>query len=180
MALGSIGRAHDLCIRSPHFAFVVRPPLVTLVTRHRGIMRKGRSQRKARASLPPRSARQKADATQVTAPSRMTSRSDAGRADHDPTPEVQTRADVGDQSSVGGRKKTLEMFAEPALELLRQSDRVEAAPVMKESAEQPKHEIPPKRLASLQPLPTPDEMSIPPVGDLAVEPVADRFFSEGE
>lgn len=29
-------------------------------------------------------------------------------------------------------------------------------------------------------LPTPDEVSIPPVGDLAVEPVAERFFSEGE
>ena len=29
-------------------------------------------------------------------------------------------------------------------------------------------------------LPTPDEMSIPPVGDLSVEPIADRFFSEGE
>jgi hypothetical protein len=29
-------------------------------------------------------------------------------------------------------------------------------------------------------VPTPDEMSIPPVGDLAVEPIADRFFSEGE
>jgi hypothetical protein len=27
---------------------------------------------------------------------------------------------------------------------------------------------------------TPDEMSIPPVGDLSVEPIADRFFSEGE
>jgi tetratricopeptide (TPR) repeat protein len=29
-------------------------------------------------------------------------------------------------------------------------------------------------------LPTPDEMSIPPMGDLSVEPIADRFFSEGE
>jgi hypothetical protein len=29
-------------------------------------------------------------------------------------------------------------------------------------------------------LPTPDEMSIPPMGDLLVEPVAERFFSEGE
>jgi tetratricopeptide (TPR) repeat protein len=27
---------------------------------------------------------------------------------------------------------------------------------------------------------TPDEMSIPPMGDLAVEPIAERFFSEGE
>jgi hypothetical protein len=27
---------------------------------------------------------------------------------------------------------------------------------------------------------TPDEMSIPPAGDLSVEPIADRFFSEGE
>jgi tetratricopeptide (TPR) repeat protein len=29
-------------------------------------------------------------------------------------------------------------------------------------------------------LPTPEEMSIPPMGDLSVEPIADRFFSEGE
>jgi hypothetical protein len=29
-------------------------------------------------------------------------------------------------------------------------------------------------------LPTPEEMSIPPIGDLSVEPIADRFFSEGE
>lgn len=38
------------------------------------------------------------------------------------------------------------------------------------------------RAALMRPasLPTPSEMSIPPVGDLSVEPVAERFFSEGE
>jgi tetratricopeptide (TPR) repeat protein len=36
------------------------------------------------------------------------------------------------------------------------------------------------RASHVTSLPTPEEMSIPPVGDLSVEPIADRFFSEGE
>ena len=53
-------------------------------------------------------------------------------------------------------------FSEPLLE---------AAPISVRASSEPLLEAA---------LVTPDEMSIPPVGDLAVEPVAEKFFSDGE
>ena len=154
-------------------------------------MRKGRSQRKARASLPPHTARTKP------------SRAELGTSDPAPRVGVAThtrseQAQAGQGISTGGpRKPTLEMLTEPMLELVREAELLELAEAEVEPA---KTELP--SVEAVKPmsselvtverassdespvrravLPTPDEMSIPPMGDLSVEPVADRFFSEGE
>jgi len=124
--------------------------------------------------------------------------------------ESHTRAEHGAGLN-GGRvtlKPTLEMLAEPTLELIREAERLELvrepsspdiAATLAE-AEPLRSELPEVATAmpaaaelvklesaahveaqarAAQPAPD-DEVSIPPAGDLSVEPIADRFFSEGE
>lgn len=59
-----------------------------------------------------------------------------------------------------------------AIESVKQADADSSSPVVIAS--------PTPSEAHALSMPTPDEMSIPPMGDLSVEPIADRFFSEGE
>jgi tetratricopeptide (TPR) repeat protein len=183
-------------------------------------MRKGRSQRKARGSLPPLSTRTQprvgdgAQGPQVTIgltgprsePGDVETRSEAGDVSVKPSPSarLETRsAYVPDvnleivreaERLEGVREKSLEIVRE-SLELVRESleqDEQDEAPVAAQPPEVAPNE-PSVALAertqepvalALTPhvgaLPTPEEMSIPPVGDLAVEPIAERFFSEGE
>lgn len=165
-------------------------------------MRKGRSQRKARGSLPPMSARAHVSAGSVgagpqvvvgiTAPRAEDSSSLEGRGE--PGDErAESRETRGAESAVAHLAPPTLVLAEPSLELVREAERLELVrdegletvredlesarvSLETESDSQPAEAPAPHRAALL----TPDEMSIPPAGDLAVEPIADRFFSEGE
>lgn len=182
-------------------------------------MRKGRSQRKARVSLPPRAARSKpshADVGSEPGPQVV-----IGVTGPRPEPaDVNARSESSPEAQRATRstRPTLEMLAEPMLERVREAERLErveeelraAVPPSAESpyeaselrdrAEPLRTELP--RVETVVPMtaelvtiasashdetplgrdgfPASDEISIPPVGDLAVEPMADRFFSEGE
>ena len=184
-------------------------------------MRKGRSQRKTRGSLPPLSSTRPPHAVPMgaggpqvviglTTPRSEDASFDAGRPE---TRETLAMRDVEALELV--REKNLEIVRE-SLELVREtlaneslaneaaeaqstdstestepiesveavaSDPVESSDPI-ESTEPRDFDLvesePILTLPTLGALPTPDEISIPPVGDLAVEPVAERFFSEGE
>jgi hypothetical protein len=101
---------------------------------------------------------------------------------------ARSEASIASIASVASVAK-LEMLAEPALELVRETEEREHATIEAPSdmpasvASQPDFELVESSAAPAvhaTALVTPDEMSIPPVGDLAVEPIADRFFSEGD
>ena len=146
-------------------------------------MRKGRSTRKPRASLPPLGAKTKPTRADVSSEP-GSGRSVTGVAEREDAPGTFARSELPDVTErrqlagVGAAKRTLEMLAEPMLELVREAEReteherTDAAVARAATAE-------PSQVATVKPM-TDDEISIPPVGDLAVEPVADRFFSEGE
>ncbi len=146
-------------------------------------MRKGRSTRKPRASLPPLGAKTKPTRADVGSEP-GSGRSVTGVAEREDAPGTFARSELPDVTErrqlagVGAAKRTLEMLAEPMLELVREAEReteherTDAAVARAATAE-------PSQVATVKPM-TDDEISIPPVGDLAVEPVADRFFSEGE
>ena len=145
-------------------------------------MRKGRSQRKARTSLPPRTTRTQPSHADTVG---KQDGSHAGRSpDAPPEVAVQTRSESQDtqhgRTVSGGRsgKATLTMLGEAErLDLSFESGDMPV--VARAKTEVPSVESVTNTTAMIT-LPTPDEMSIPPVGDLAVEPIADRFFSEGE
>jgi hypothetical protein len=78
------------------------------------------------------------------------------------------------------REKSLEIVRE-SLELVRETLEHEEEEAM--AASEPVIALTPTRpspVVHVTTLPTPEEISIPPVGDLAVEPIAEQFFSEGE
>jgi tetratricopeptide (TPR) repeat protein len=210
-------------------------------------MRKGRSQRKARGSLPPMSTRAHVAAGSVGGPQVVVGITAPRSEDSSPEARSESRGDAALESREARGPEAqltipsvptpaapkLEVLAEPTLELVREAERLElvrekSLEIVRESLElvreslegepEPEPEAvqaqavhaevaetesdaeteatdtsadftvierdsqhaqltpPPHRSTLL----TPDEMSIPPAGDLSVEPVADRFFSEGE
>ena len=161
-------------------------------------MRKGRSQRKTRSSLPPLGAR---------------SHTSCAGAEASPTsrgPQVvigitgplSSDGEVGESREARGfdRQPVLELADRepPVLELADREPPVDSLAPAVVSERRSQHEIvaDPFALALSEetPIPvsseierphvvsivTPGELSIPPMGDLSVEPIAERFFSEGE
>jgi ribonuclease E len=171
-------------------------------------MRKGRSQRKTRGSLPPLSMRPRAALSDQGAGPQVVSGVTPTRSDEPAAGEslAETR---GDDTRAAARSKappaTLEVLPEPLLELVEparlelvdgdsgdDAPSVSAEPARAEP-EAPRSSREPERAASstsratsrasaphASVLTTPGEMSIPPMGDLSVEPVAEQFFSEGD
>lgn len=187
-------------------------------------MRKGRSQRKTRGSLPPLSTRPRALSDHGAGPQVVIGLT-PGRSEEPAS--VETLADSrGTEGPVTARSEPsiakLEVLAEPTLELVREAERLElvheqslelvreahadedqsaldaivgtqdAQDAQREPGAQSEQDAqdaqpdfdlvesaaaPAVHAAALT---TPGEMSIPPVGDLAVEPIAEQFFSEGE
>ena len=190
-------------------------------------MRKGRSQRKSRVSLPPRAARSKPSHAEVGSdpgPHVVT-----GVIGQRPEPvDTNTRSEGSPEAQPMTRspRPTLEMLAEPMLERVREAERLERVnQELRSAIDESPEEAEARDLGDPPPAPAPtelprveavipvtaahvtvksayhdespirpvavrmsepssddmsDEISIPPVGDLAVEPIADRFFSEGE
>lgn len=164
-------------------------------------MRKGRSQRKSRGSLPPLSTRPHALSAQGAGPQVVIGLTPA-RADEPSTVDalVETRGSRGHDGPTAKptlelvrEAERLELVREKSLELVNESVEVAAAASVEEPAattevvpvEPPQAdfelvESAPAPVVHTSSLATPDEMSIPPAGDLSVEPMADRFFSEGD
>lgn len=179
-------------------------------------MRKGRSQRKTRGSLPPLSTRPRAALSDQGAGPQLVIGLAPGRSEE--LASVEALADSrGTEGPVTARSEPsipdLEALAQPTLELVRDAERLElvhehglddqsaldaivssqhdaqdaapSQPVEEAYAQDSQADFdlvessaaPVVHRAALA---TPDEMSIPPAGDLAVEPVAEQFFSEGE
>jgi tetratricopeptide (TPR) repeat protein len=196
-------------------------------------MRKGRSQRKTRGSLPPLSTRpQAAGAAESSPPRSRGPQVVIGLAGPRSEDSGETREARGPEASPASRgtvitqaSPKLEILAEPTLELVREAERLELAleqevaleqsleaarerealealeyaleesqpvdslsGVEREAVSDPfaraltlqERQETPIPIPHVTTLPTPEELSIPPMGDLAVEPVAERFFSEGE
>jgi tetratricopeptide (TPR) repeat protein len=168
-------------------------------------MRKGRSQRKSRGSLPPLSTRPHASTGAEASPPRsrgpqvvigITSPSsirveDPAEAREALAQEAPSPAARAPQQASRGLElvreiERLEIVSEPALTLAEP----EPEPAMERDVERAiESESDPFARALTQETPppphvgalvTPEEISIPPMGDLAVEPIAERFFSEGE
>lgn len=200
----------------------------------RGLMRKGRSQRKTRGSLPPTSKRPQ---SRLGAPSSAGPQVVVGHA----APRAEEYVDGASRhpetlADVRETRSDCERYEAPApvaqLELVREHgpepepahDEVGTPPDggTKDEAPEPTARVetltfavaetpsddfddarddashdapddaravnaqaatavkPESRGSHVTSLPTPEEMSIPPMGDLSVEPIADRFFSEGE
>ena len=160
-------------------------------------MRKGRSQRKTRASLPPLGARSHTSGAGAEAsPSRRGPQVVIGI-----TGPLSSDGEVGESREARGfdREPVLELAdREPVLELADREPPVDSLAPAVVSERPSQHEIvsDPFALALSEetPIPvsseverphvvsivTPGELSIPPMGDLSVEPIAERFFSEGE
>lgn len=140
-------------------------------------MRKGRSQRKARASLSPRTKAGRPQVVIGVTAQRADSSDNARRS------EVDAQARSGQtgegMSAAEIAKPTLEMLAEPTLEMLAEPT-LELAEDAAPAVETPTDEAP-----TTDETPTTDENSIPPVSDMGAhdhddEPIAEEFFSEGE
>jgi hypothetical protein len=178
-------------------------------------MRKGRSQRKTRGSLPPTSKRLQ---SRLAAPSSAGPQVVVGHA----APRAEEPLDTSRHADARGvtlelaEGHRLELVREPSLEIeATQAEATQAEATQAEQPQTPRVETltfavaeasssdfdepsvepgqalavnarataavkPESRGSHVTSLPTPDEMSIPPMGDLSVEPIADRFFSEGE
>ncbi|MDB4937253.1 MAG: hypothetical protein JWP87_4225, partial [Labilithrix sp.] len=174
-------------------------------------MRKGRSQRKARGSLPPLSTRAHAQAADGAQAPQVTigltgprSEPESTETPHVEAPLLETRGrETGSPAHAGATRSTLEIVREAdrlelvreksleivreSLELVRESlqEQESADEAPEPAAERAEAEAESEPIAivttpHVTALPTPEEMSIPPVGDLAVEPIAEQFFSEGE
>ena len=151
-------------------------------------MRKGRSQRKTRGSLPPLSVRPHAASATADA-SAPRSRGPqvvigltAPRSEDAPeTLETLETLAASPASAAPARRAAarLEILAEPTLALVKEQD-LEPRAVADPFALALTEETPAPPAPHTSALLTPDEISIPPIGDLAVEPVVERFFSEGE
>lgn len=161
-------------------------------------MRKGRSQRKTRASLPPLGAR--SHASGAGAEASPTSR--GPQVVIGITGPLSSDGEVGESREARGfdREPVLELAGRepPVLELADREPPVDSLAPAVVSERRSQHEIvsDPFALALSEetPIPvsseierphvvsivTPGELSIPPMGDLSVEPIAERFFSEGE
>ncbi|MDB5213451.1 MAG: hypothetical protein JWO86_1378 [Myxococcaceae bacterium] len=201
-------------------------------------MRKGRSQRKTRGSLPPTSKRPQSRLANAS-PSSAGPQVVVGLTS--PRSEDYSEALIDSSQSRSGREAAVPSAPSAKLELVEEAARLElvreqSLEIVRESLElvresleqeheehagQEQHEdehraqhearvetltfdlteaspfrrtgdvgddepvnaeatVPVKLPSHVTALPTPDEMSIPPMGDLSVEPIADRFFSEGE
>ena len=174
-------------------------------------MRKGRSQRKSRGSLPPLSARPHAssgaDASPprrrgpqvvigITNPSSVRGDDPAevreALAEEAPSPSSRVPQQASRGLELLRDIERLEIVSEPTLDpaagasfALARSNRAFEHDVERaiESESDPfaraltQETPPPSHVTALV---TPEEISIPPAGDLAVEPIAARFFSEGE
>ena len=195
-------------------------------------MRKGRSQRKARASLPPLSGRAHTSGVgaEASPPSRgpqvvigITSPPpeveevhEARGPDAPVVPSLPSIATIATKPSA--RIDRLELLSEPVLEVVSEpvlqleTQLAEREPPVDSLAatvtsDRPSHHaiesdpfalasdpiaqalgeetpIPVSsdldRVRSVRAIATPGELSIPPMGDLSVEPIAEQFFSEGE
>ncbi len=161
-------------------------------------MRKGRSQRKTRASLPPLGAR--SHTSGAGAEASPTSR--GPQVVIGITGPLSSDGEVGESREARGfdREPVLELADRepPVLELADREPPVDSLAPAVVSERRSQHEIvsDPFALALSEetPIPvsseierphvvsivTPGELSIPPMGDLSVEPIAERFFSEGE
>ncbi|MBX3186854.1 MAG: tetratricopeptide repeat protein [Labilithrix sp.] len=142
-------------------------------------MRKGRSQRKPRGSRPPISSQRGA---QPSAGPQVV----VGISGHPPAPEeheetLEARAEAPRLELV--RERSLEIVRESleSLALVREEDEEDDEPKSAPTIEEPPIEEPtPTPMVHVAAIATPDEISIPPVGDLAVEAEAEQFFSEGD
>ncbi|CAN5910375.1 hypothetical protein BH11MYX4_BH11MYX4_34230 [soil metagenome] len=170
-------------------------------------MRKGRSQRKTRGSLPPLSGRSHASGAGADAapPASRGPQVVIGLTSHrgdEPEARESRSADVASPTTPSRAMDRLEIerlatgrlevLGEPTLELVHDADHEgdalepvdSLAPVERELVSDPfalaLTEETPLPVAHVTSLVTPDELSIPPMGDLSVEPIAERFFSEGE
>jgi Flp pilus assembly protein TadD len=144
-------------------------------------MRKGRSQRKTRGSLPPLSMRPRAALSDQGAGPQVVTGVTPTRSDEPASLESLAEA-RGDETRPAARTKAppakLEPLPEPRLELVEPARLELAEPARLELVDGDGGDDAPAPHATA--LPTPGEMSIPPMGDLAVEPVAEQFFSEGD
>lgn len=177
-------------------------------------MRKGRSQRKTRASLPPLGAR--AHTSGVGAEASPSSRGPqvvigitaplSGDVEEIREARGLDTAAAVARTKPSARIDRLEMLSEPVLEVLPEPvleladreppvDSLSPAVVSEVVSDPFAHALSDRgSLSEETPIPvstelerphvaaivTPGELSIPPMGDLSVEPIAERFFSEGE
>lgn len=151
-------------------------------------MRKGRSQRKTRASLPPLGARSHTSGAGA----------EASPTSRGPQVVIGITGPLSSDGEVGESREARGFDREPVLELADREPPVDSLAPAVVSERRSQHEIvsDPFALALSEetPIPvsseierphvvsivTPGELSIPPMGDLSVEPIAERFFSEGE
>lgn len=136
-------------------------------------MRKGRSQRRGRGSLAPIS--QKAlqplgGGMQIVVGLKGPPPGDASSYDDEPSSSGSLRTEAPVRPSLDlVPERSLDLVPEKSLELASVEEEVAVAVA-------PSEEPLPVTLS----VTTPQEISIPPASDLAIEPVAEKFFSEGD